>query len=296
MKNKNKLKIDAYAKINLHLDVTEMRDDGYHNIQSIMQSISLCDEIDIEITENEKIIIQCDKDGLPLDEKNIAYKAASRFFAKAGVRLGAIIKIKKNIPMAAGLAGGSADGAAVLVGLNRLCNEVLSKDELYSLGASLGADIPFCMSCGCCFTGGIGDVLVPIEPLSANTILVIACGGEGVSTPVAYGLLDKKYNNFIDYVPKDYKTLTDSIASQNNNFCNHLFNIFEEPISNERPTVSKIKSIIIDGGASAAMMSGSGPSVFGIFANIESAMQTVNALKKQGYFASIASPTVKREL
>ena len=108
-----KTRIKAYAKINLHLDVIGIRNDGYHDIRSIMQSISLCDMVDIEITDDPKIIIECDVSGVPIDEKNIAYKAAARFFERAGISCGAIIKIKKNIPMAAGLAGGSADGAAV---------------------------------------------------------------------------------------------------------------------------------------------------------------------------------------
>lgn len=290
------INIKAYAKINLHLDVTQIRDDGYHNIQSIMQSISLCDIVDIEITDDIKIIIECDVAGVPLDEKNIAYKAAKRFFDKADIKNGAIIKIQKNIPMAAGLAGGSADGAAVLVGLNKLFDEVLTKEELFSLGATLGADVPFCMSCGCCITKGIGDKLIQIPPLALNTTLVIACGGEGVSTPVAYGLLDKKYDNFIDYHPKDYKALTEKINAENSDFYKYLFNIFEEPISNERPIVNTLKSLMMNNGAKNAMMSGSGPSVFGIFENIDSAQTAVEAIKKQGYFAIVAFPTDKRNV
>ena len=169
-----KISIDAYAKINLHLDVTEIRTDGYHNIQSIMQTVSLSDTVDIETIEEEKIVIVCDVSGVPLDEKNIAYKAAKRFFEKADIKSGVIINIRKRIPMAAGLAGGSADGAAVLVGLNKIFNGVLSDKELYLIGSSLGADVPFCMSCGCCYTSGIGDKLIDVEPLSDKTVLVIA--------------------------------------------------------------------------------------------------------------------------
>ena len=294
-KTKN-ITIDAYAKINLHLDVTGIRSNGYHNIQSIMQSVSLCDIVDIELIDDKKIIIECDKLGVPTDEKNIAYKAASRFFDKAKFDGGAIIKIKKNIPMAAGLAGGSADGAAVLVGLNELCDGVVPEDELYALGASLGADVPFCMHCGCCYTGGIGDELLSIEPLDPRTILVIACGGEGVSTPTAYGLLDKKYNNFTDYIPRGYDDLVQGILSSNGNFHRYLFNIFEEPIANERPTVNKLKAIMLQNQAYNAIMSGSGPSVFGVFKNIEDAQSAVKSIKEQGIFASIAFPTLKRNL
>lgn len=290
------IRVNAYAKINLHLDVTKIRDDGYHNIQSIMQSISLCDIVDIEIINEEKIIIECNTADVPLDEKNIAYKAAKRFFEKANIKSGAVIKIQKNIPMAAGLAGGSADGAAVLVGLNKLFENALSQNELYALGASLGADIPFCMTCGCCYIAGIGDELTEVEPLSTDTVLVIACGGEGVSTPMAYRLLDDKYNKFINYEPRGYMPLISKIADRSNDFCDLLFNIFEEPISNERPAVGNAKAIMLECGARAAMMSGSGPSVFGVFLDASDANRAVESLKKQGYFASAAFPTGKQSV
>lgn len=296
MSNKKIIKIDAYAKINLHLDVTEIRSDGYHNIQSIMQSVSLCDVVEVELTDSKNIIIECDNPLVPTDGKNIAHKAASRFFDKSGIDGGAIIRIQKNIPMAAGLAGGSADGAAVLVGLNRLCGNALTDDELYALGATLGADVPFCMACGCCYTGGIGDELMPIESLDSQITLLIACGGEGVSTPMAYGLLDKKYNNFKGYAPKGYSALIESVVGKDRDFYKHLFNIFEEPIANERPMVGVLRSIMLETGAKAAMMSGSGPSVFGVFENLDSAKRAEKAIREQGVFASIAYPTVKRNI
>ena len=289
-----KIKIDAYAKINLHLDITGIRDDGYHNIQSVMHSISICDTVELECVDGEDIIIECDTEGVPLDEKNIAHKAARLFFAKTDIKSGVIIKIKKNIPMAAGLAGGSADGAAVLLGLNRLFDEALCEKELYLLGSALGADVPFCMSCGCCYTTGIGDKMVKVEPLSDNTVLVVACGGEGVSTPEAYRMLDKKYNNFTDYELRNCQALMQSLADQNCDFYKHIFNIFEEPISSVRPAVKLAKGIMFDNRAKAAMMSGSGPSVFGIFEDVENAENAVKALKAQGCFASVASPVKKR--
>ena len=289
-----KTRVKAYAKINLHLDVTEIREDGYHNIEGIMQSISLCDIVDIEVIENEKIIIECDKAGVPLDEKNIAYKAARRFLDKAQRSCGVIIKIKKNIPMAAGLAGGSADGAAVLVGLNELFEGALSDEELYALGASLGADVPFCMACGCCLTEGIGERMTRIESLSQDTVLVIACGGEGVSTPTAYRMLDEKYDNFKTYNPQGYADLQRCIVEGNDAFYEHIFNIFEEPIPSVRPVVGEVKSYMLECGALGAMMSGSGPSVFGVFDDIKKAEKTVSEIKKHGYFAIIAYPIAKR--
>lgn len=290
------IRVKAYAKINLHLDVTGIRTDGYHNIQSIMQSVSLCDIVDIELTENEKIIIECDTAGVPLDQKNIAYKAAKLFLDKVGKSVGVVIKIKKNIPMAAGLAGGSADGAAVLVGLNKLFNGVLTEKELLLLSASLGADVPFCITCGCCYTEGIGDKMFELPSLPENTVLVITCGGEGVSTPIAYRSLDEKYDNFAKYAPKSIEEIKSSILLCKNDFYKYLFNIFEEPVANERKAVQNAKDIMLQKNAKASMMSGSGPSVFGVFDDISSAEQTVNALKEQGYFAVVAFPTKKREV
>ena len=291
-----KTRVKGFAKINLHLDVTDIRNDGYHNIQSVMQTVSLCDIIDIEITQKNDIVIECDQMGVPLDERNIAYKAAKLFFDKANINSGVKITIKKNIPMAAGLAGGSADGAAVLVGLNELFDAILSDSDIYALGAALGADVPFCISCGCCYTEGIGEKLTDIDPLLPETVLVIACGGEGVSTPMAYGMLDSKYNKFADYIPRGCDELKKSLKLGENDFYKHIFNIFEEPVSSVREAVGIAKKIMLDSGADASMMSGSGPSVFGIFSDASDAERAVAALKAQGYFASVAFPTGKREL
>lgn len=291
-----KTRVKGFAKINLHLDVTDIRNDGYHNIQSVMQTVSLCDIIDIEITQENDIVIECDQTGVPLDERNIAYKAAKLFFDKANINSGVKITIKKNIPMAAGLAGGSADGAAVLVGLNELFDAILSDSDIYALGAALGADVPFCISCGCCYTEGIGEKLTDIDPLLPETVLVIACGGEGVSTPMAYGMLDSKYNKFVDYIPRGCDELKSTLKLGGSDFYKYIFNIFEEPVSNVRTAVGLAKEIMLDNGACASMMSGSGPSVFGVFGDITDAERAVESLKAQGYFAVVAFPTGKRKV
>ena len=291
-----KTRVKGFAKINLHLDVTDIRNDGYHNIQSVMQTVSLCDIIDIEITQENDIVIECDQTGVPLDERNIVYKAAKMFFDKANINSGVKITIKKNIPMAAGLAGGSADGAAVLVGLNELFDAILSDSDIYALGAALGADVPFCISCGCCYTEGIGEKLTDIDPLSPETVLVIACGGEGVSTPMAYGMLDSKYNKFVDYIPRGCDELKSTLKLGGSDFYKYIFNIFEEPVSSVRAAVGLAKKIMLDNGACASMMSGSGPSVFGIFGDITDAERAVERLKAQGYFAVVAFPTGKRKV
>jgi 4-diphosphocytidyl-2-C-methyl-D-erythritol kinase len=140
--------VKAYAKINLHLDVTGIRDDGYHSVETVMQSLSLCDDVSVSLTEDGVISCACNIDGLPTDERNIAVRAARLYLDAIKSDKGAFIRIEKRIPMAAGLAGGSADAAATLVALNELFDNSLSESELLALGASLGADVPFCISCG----------------------------------------------------------------------------------------------------------------------------------------------------
>lgn len=289
-----KTRVKAYAKINLHLDVTGIRNDGYHNVETVMQSLSLCDTVDVEITDADNIEIECDKAGVPLDEKNIAYKAAKLFFDETGITRGVKIKIKKNIPMAAGMAGGSADAAATLVGLNELFDNMLDSKRLLTLGSRLGADVPFCIQCGCAYADGRGDALRELPSLDENVIFVAACGGEGVSTPMAYRLLDEKYNNFVGYEKKSLYALFNSLLQNDSEFCDHLFNIFEEPIAKERGAVLDIKKTMLENGARIAMMSGSGPSVFGVFECLDNAEKTVEKLKDKGFFASVAFPTKRR--
>ena len=289
------VRIQAYANINLHLDIVGLREDGFHNVVTVLHSLSLCDIVDIELSDGGDIVIECDKVGVPLDEKNIAHKAAKLFFDSLGRRSGVVIRIKKNIPMAAGLAGGSADGAAVLVGLNKLFEEPFSSNELCEIGARLGADVPFCILCGCAYSEGRGDLPQSLPTLSRDMIFVVACGGEGVSTPRAYAMLDDAYNSFADYRPASVDNIIGAIGRNDfDALAGSLFNIFEAPISNEREAVGEIKRIMLDCGARAAMMSGSGPSVFGMFEKMTDAEAAVRAITKKNYFAATAFPVDKR--
>ena len=288
------MEIRAYAKINLFLDVVGIRDDGYHDVETVMQSVSLFDTVEVELLDEDEIIIECDKEGVPLDEKNIAFRAAKLFFERARLSKGAKIIIKKNIPMAAGLAGGSADGAAVLVALNELCGKLFSVEELCKIGAMLGADVPFCITCGCMYSDGRGDNLSNYVSIPSDTCFVIACGGEGVSTPEAYKMLDLEYNNFVDYKKKGADALKEKILL-GGAFCNEFFNIFEKTVSNKRPVVNEIKNIMISNGAKQAMMSGSGPSVFGVFGDVESAETTSKNIEQAGYFSCVAFPIFERK-
>lgn len=289
------VRIQAYAKINLHLDVVGLREDGFHNVVTVLHSLSLCDIVDVELSDGGDIVIECDKVGVPLDEKNIAHKAAKLFFDSLGRRSGVVIRIKKNIPMAAGLAGGSADGAAVLIGLNKLFEEPFSSNELCEIGARLGADVPFCILCGCAYSEGRGDLPQSLPTLSRDMIFVVACGGEGVSTPRAYAMLDDAYNSFADYRPASVDNIIGAIGRNDfDALAGSLFNIFEAPISNEREAVGEIKRIMLDCGARAAMMSGSGPSVFGMFEKMTDAEAAVRAIAQKNYFAATAFPVDKR--
>ncbi len=288
--------VAAYAKINLHLDVTAKRADGFHDIRTIMQTVSLCDTVKLTLTADGKITVRSDVPSVPLGNENIAYRAAKLFFEVNSLSSGVEIEIKKRIPMAAGLAGGSTDAAAVLVGLNRLCGRPMQLDRLLKLGAALGSDVPFCILGGAAYGEGRGEVLTSLKSMPTDMIMLVAVGGEGVSTPWAYRLLDNENNNFYQYIPHDKDTLEKALtAGDREGICKHLFNIFEQSVVRERPTVATIKRLMLDGGASAAIMSGSGPSVFGIFNAIEYAETTREMIEKLGYFCSVVYPTEKNK-
>ena len=285
--------VRGYAKINLHLDVVGREDNGYHLVQTVMQSISLCDEIYISLTDSG-FFAECDVEGVPTDEKNIAVRAAMLLAERVGYCGGARIRIKKNIPMAAGMAGGSTDGAAVLVVMNRLLGAPLEEDELLALGARLGADVPFCMVGGTRYADGRGDILHDF-PMLPDCYIVAACGGEGVSTPWGYGLLDELYGGFYDgcgYTPRGVEELRNALllGSPVSEIAKELYNIFEAPVLERRPVAAMIKKTILENGAAGAMMSGSGPSVFGLFDDAECAERAAAAVREKGYFAAVCRP------
>lgn len=280
------VKIEANAKINLFLEVCDKRPDSYHNIDSIMQSVSLHDVVTIK--KADVISLSNDK-GLPNDEKNIAYKAAKLFFDHTGISSGAVIDIQKNIPISAGLAGGSTDAAAVLKGLNTLYNAGLTTDILCNLGSKLGADVPFCIRGGAYITKGIGDVFTPCSPLP-SCFIVISKSGDGVSTPFAYKEIDKSRENEAMPLNKS-DTIVNALASGRLPLvCQNLYNVFEKVVCPIRPLVKTQKDIMLNSGACAAMMSGSGPSVFGIFDEDYKAQQALNELKNKGCDAHLCIP------
>ncbi len=291
-----KLTLNAYAKINLHLDIVSKADNGYHEVSTVMQSVSLCDTVSVGFCNGEKIRLLCSLEGLPCDELNLAHKAAKLFFDKIGYTHGIEIAIEKRIPMAAGLAGGSTDAAAVLYALNELFERPLTIDELCVLGARLGADVPFCIVGGTKYADGFGERLHSF-PSMPSCYIVVACAGEGVSTPWAYAALDKAHGDFAHgkYLPRSLDDIRDAVENQSVcKLASSMFNVFEDVISAERPMVNEIKSLLSDNGALSAMMSGSGPSVFGVFEERSIAEKAKEELCARSISAFVCEPTPDR--
>ena len=274
----------AYGKINLHLDVLDRMNNGYHNIESVMQSVSLCDKITLEISDlsadTECIIEICSNNGnIPNDKTNLVYKCAKKLLDFLNIRAKkCIFTIEKNIPIAAGMAGGSSDGASAMRLLNKALGSTLSHEELCKIGAQVGADIPFCLTGGTCICKGIGDEITPLNPLK-NLYLVSAIDFSSVSTPLAFTMLDEKFGtsctssrNIEEMVNAISKGDVDSVASL-------LYNKFEEVIIPVNGNVQRIKELMTECGALGTLMSGSGPSVFGVFMDENSQKNACETLK-----------------
>ncbi len=250
----------SYAKINLTLDVLGKRDNGYHDVEMIMQTVSLFDLVIVDKTAGG-ITVNTNLKYLPTNEKNIAYKAAKLFFEKTGISGGARMIIHKNIPVAAGLAGGSGNGAAVLCALNLLFNAGLSIDELCAMGAQLGADVPYCIMGSTQLATGIGEILTPLPPMKKTTVLIVK-PPINVSTGSIYERIDSAP---IEKRPET-KKLIDGLREGNTAaVAENLCNVMESVTETMYPEIGGIKKKMLLNGAVGAVMSGSGPSVFGIF-------------------------------
>ncbi len=273
------LKLLAPAKINLFLKVTGRRQDGYHLLSTWMQKLTLADEITL-LPSSAGIEFCCEGDNLPNDEHNLAYKAAIRFYEKTRIKSGVKIKLVKKIPIAAGLGGGSSDAAVVLTGLNRLFSAALSESELMELGLSLGADVPFFVSgLSAAIATGIGEKLTQTDPLK-NCRIVLVNPGFPVPTKWVYETFDSMQpvnlaltsgNNPYILGPK-----IDRVA-----FVKMLFNDLERVTISRYPEISEIKNELFNAGADGVLMSGSGPTVFGIFFDFDKGKQAVTNLQKK---------------
>lgn len=266
------LKINAPAKINIHLDILGQIDGGFHSLFMVMQSIGLSDEIKLEKCEEKGILLECSDKRLPQDERNIAYKAAKAFFEYTGKEPSVRIFVEKRIPFAAGLAGGSADAAGVLVGLNKLYETNLSQAELCEIGLKVGSDVPFCIVGGTCLSQNRGEVLSSLKPMK-NCTVVLAKPQKGVSTAEAYAAADSTYI----YHPDNIKMLDACSKGDFEAICANAANVFEQVI--EVPERVDIKNIMRKYGAKLYQMSGSGPTVFGLFEDGFSAAKAAEEIK-----------------
>mgnify|MGYP004646262263 FL=1 len=274
------LVLNAKAKINLYLDVTGKRADGYHLLETVMHTVSLCDTVTLTKTGRSGIEISCSDPLIPCNEKNIAYKCAAAFFDKTGISSGGVsIDIIKRIPSQAGMGGGSADGAAVLTGLDLLFETGLSENELISIGARIGADIPFCIKGGCGYCTGIGEIIEPLPAICGYVL--IGKGKAGISTAEAFGKIDSLGSGIgimgIKKIFGNVLSLTD-IAS----YCR---NIFDDVTSLEE--VTDIKRIMKENGAVCSAMTGSGSAVFGLFESENVAFKAQEVLKQKNYFTAL---------
>lgn len=288
----------ANAKINLYLDVVGRRENGYHNIVSLMQTVSVCDLVTVDFRPSAHTSIRLSasgNDAMPTDCRNLAWRAAELFLSETK-RSGEVrITIEKHIPMAAGLAGGSSDAAAVLRALNKLCGSPLSTEALCALGARLGADIPFCIVGGGALVTGIGECLEEV-PTMPDVPLVVACMGEGVSTPWAYGKLDELHNSFADVKDSEnqHTRILNALSEDRiADACKAFYNRFEEVVPAVQPYVDQLKATMETCSAIRAMMSGSGPSVFGVFATEDAASEAVLRLREMGAAAFVCHPKAK---
>lgn len=282
----------AYAKINLGLEITGKRDDGYHLLKMVMQTVSLYDRIGIyQTNEDDEISMDMDFGGshpeadVTCDDNNLCVKAARLILSRLPVSHGYYIHLVKNIPVAAGMAGGSTDAAAVLRGINAIEGDIFTRDELREMALTLGADVPFCIDGGLAVCEGIGEVLTPIDH-DFKALILLGKTPEGVSTPAAYKWSDEHPDTehgdigaVIENIRKDdIEKLSDNIHNDLENAAKHFC-----------PDISSIEQTMLRNGALLSRVTGSGPTVFGIFRSDSDRKQAAAALRESGLCADIFS-------
>lgn len=273
----DKLALKAYGKINLGLDVLRKRPDGYHDLKMIMQMVDVYDDIIITKTDRkDEIIVATDKFVLENEKGNLAYMAAKLLFDEFDIHQGIEIKINKRIPIAGGMAGGSSDCATTLMGINKMFDLKLSKEDLMKRGVKLGADVPYCVLGKTAIAEGIGEILTPL-PTPPSCYVIIAKPPVSVSTAFVYG------NIRPDEITKrpDIDGMAEAIKNGDlYKMSSLLYNVMEDVTVPEYPIIADIKKMMIENGALNSIMSGSGPTVFGIYDNLEKAENTMKLLKK----------------
>ena len=270
-----KLSYKAYAKVNLGLDVLRRREDGYHDVKMIMQTVNLFDVIDIEdLPENEGIKIVTNAEFVPVNEDNLIYKAAKLLMDEFDIKKGVCITLEKNIPVAAGMAGGSTDAAATLIGVNELFKLGLTQEDLMKRGVKIGADVPYCIMGKTALSEGIGEVLSKVSGMPQCHIL-IAKPPINVSTKFVY---ENLHANELERHP-DIDGLVEFIkASDIKGIASKMENVLETVTVKEYPVIEEIKTFMKNNGALNSIMSGSGPTVFGLFDDEQTAMKAYEGL------------------
>lgn len=271
------MEVKAPAKINLALDIVKKREDGYHELCMIMQTVSLYDTINIE--KADKIKISCNDPKIPTNEKNLVYKAADAFFKHENISGGCEIYLKKSIPDGAGLGGGSSDAAETILVLNKLYNTNLTEESMKNIAVKIGADVPFFISKGTCVSKGIGEKLTATENNLKGTVLICK-PNFSVSTKWAYENFDlSKKKNY------NFKKVLNSVKTGDINcYSKYKFNVFEDVVKKYYPETEEIKKTMLNCGSKAAMMTGSGSAIFGIFDDDKTAETAISSLKKYKCF------------
>lgn len=281
-----KVSVKAYAKLNLTLDITGKREDGYHLLKTVMQSVSLYDTVTVRERSDGQISLSVTGEEAPEDSTNTAWKAAERFFEYTGVANPGIgIKIDKNIPVGSGLAGGSADAAGVIIALDRIFGTRLDEDELCDIAEKVGADVPFCVTGGTALARGTGSILSFLPDL-ADCRIVIARGSAGMSTKEAYALFDAYEGELV--MPDSDKMCEDICGGDIEEVADGLCNVFEQALGLEEP--ARLISILRENGALGAALTGSGSAVFGIFEDEENAQEAADALEKECEYVFVKKP------
>ena len=280
----------AYAKLNLSLDVTGRREDGYHDMLMVMQTISVSDRIDLELTEEPGIQAECNFRYVPTDGRNLAVRAAQVYLQAVAENQhktkGVSIRLEKRIPVGAGMAGGSADAAAVLRGMNRLFGSPLNRKELEALAGQVGSDVAFCVAGGTQLAKGRGEQLEDLPPLPPCWI-VVCKPGFSISTPELFRKLDEVS---LRRHPDTAGMLAALREEDLRGIGIRMYNVFEDVPDRRMRQTGEIKSVLLDHGALGAMMTGTGSAVFGIFSNTEAAERCAADLKKEHRFCRVAEP------
>ena len=294
------LEVKAYAKVNLSLDIVGRREDGYHLVRMVMQSLDIADILTFEKLDKPEIMVLLDNpsvgsDGdsplgkVPLDENNLIYKAArllfDRYIWKRNEKAGVQITLTKNIPIAAGMAGGSSDAAATFRGINELFEVGLMDKELMEMGVTLGADIPYCIMGGTALSEGIGEELTRLPDIPECVFLVVK-PRISVSTAEAYGgydsLVESKTGQKVRIIHPDVDGQVDALYAGNlKGVTDKFLNVLEYVTAEKHPIIGDIEKIMLDFGALNAMMSGSGPTVFGVFEDVEKAEEAKKELEQR---------------